>query len=177
MSQLDGTGLKRLHREWRRRTDGRLALVLEDVQSPFNVGAIVRTAAAYRVDHVWLAGSAPDLDSARVGKTALGCDRYLTWSRTDDGVGAVAAAAADGYLVVALELTANARPLHELLAPPAEARDVALVVGAEDRGVRPPTVAACEAQAFLPQLGRVGSLNVAAATAIACYEVRRRRWS
>ena len=51
MSQLDGTGMKRLHREWRRRTEGRLALILDGVGNPFNVGSIVRTAAAERVDH------------------------------------------------------------------------------------------------------------------------------
>ncbi|MEY2570304.1 MAG: tRNA (guanosine-2-O-)-methyltransferase, partial [Acidimicrobiaceae bacterium] len=45
MKQLDGTGLKRLHREWRRRSSGRVALVIDSVQSPFNLGAIVRTAA------------------------------------------------------------------------------------------------------------------------------------
>ena len=51
MKPLDGTGLKRLHREWRHRTAGRLALVLDNVQSPFNVGAIVRTAGAN--DYRW----------------------------------------------------------------------------------------------------------------------------
>ena len=49
MSQLDGTGMKRLHREWRRRTDGRLALILDGVQNPFNIGSVVRTAAAHAV--------------------------------------------------------------------------------------------------------------------------------
>jgi tRNA (guanosine-2'-O-)-methyltransferase len=38
-------------------------------------------------------------------------------------------------------------------------------------------LAACDAVAFLPQLGRVGSLNVATATAIAIYELRRQEWS
>lgn len=195
MRQLDGTGLKRLHREWRRRTPGRLALVLEDVQSPFNVGAIVRTAAAYRVDHVWSAGSTPPLDEPKVGKTALGCERYLTWKTVGTGPAAVEAARADGYLVVGLELAHGAVPLHELLAPPtasgtaqatattdradtaAVARDVCLVVGAEDHGVRPATLDAADVAAYLPLLGRVGSLNVASATAIACYEVRRAHWT
>lgn len=172
MTQLDGTGMKRLHREWRRRTDGRLALILDGVQNPFNVGSVVRTAAAERVDHLWIAGgTAPNHD--KVNKTALGTQRYLTWTEVDDGAGAAAAARAAGYRVVAIELTTDATPL-----PAADlAGDIALVIGHEDRGVVPATLAACDEIAFIPQLGKVGSLNVAAATAIAIYEVRRRRWS
>ena len=60
MKQLGSTDLKRLHREWRRRTEGRVALLLDSVQTPFNVGAIERTAAAMRVDDVWLSGSTAD---------------------------------------------------------------------------------------------------------------------
>ena len=56
MKQLRATDLKRLHREWSRRTNGRLALLLDAVQSPYNVGSIVRTAAAYRVEHLYLSG-------------------------------------------------------------------------------------------------------------------------
>ena len=90
MTQLDGTGMKRLHREWRRRTDGRLALVLDGVGNPFNVGAIVRTAAE-RVDHLYL-GSATAPDHDKANKTALGTARYLTWTEFDSGVPAVEAA-------------------------------------------------------------------------------------
>jgi tRNA (guanosine-2'-O-)-methyltransferase len=50
------------------------------------------------------------------------------------------------------------------------------VVGHEDRGVPAATLASCDEVAFIPQLGRIGSLNVATATAIALYEVRRRAW-
>jgi tRNA (guanosine-2'-O-)-methyltransferase len=172
MAQLDGTGMKRLHREWRRRTTGRLALILDGVQNPFNVGSVVRTAAAERVDHVWIAaGTAPNHD--KVNKTALGTQRYLTWTEVDDGPAAVAAAKAERYRVVAIELTTDATPL-----PDADlSGDIALVIGHEDRGVTPATLAVCDEVAFIPQLGKVGSLYVAAATAIAIYEARRRSWA
>jgi tRNA (guanosine-2'-O-)-methyltransferase len=170
--QLDGTGMKRLHRTWRRRTEGRLALVLDDVQGPFNVGAIVRTAAALRVEDVWLAGRTPDPRETKVQKTALGTDRYLTFHRTDDGPAAVQAAREAGYEVVALELTEEAVPLHELVLGDA----TCLLVGHEDRGCSPAVLEACDAVAFLPLLGRVGSLNVATAAAMGCYEIRRRAW-
>ena len=171
MTQLDGTSMKRLHREWRRRTDGRLALVLDGVGNPFNVGAIVRTAAAERVDHLYL-GSATAPGHDKVNKTALGTARYLTWTEFDSGVPAVEAAQADGYQVIAIELTSDALPLHEI---PME-NDVALVIGHEDRGCSPATLAACDGVAFIPQLGKVGSLNVAHAASIAIYEARRRSW-
>lgn len=172
MSQLDGTGMKRLHREWRHRTTGRVALILDGVQNPFNIGSIIRTAAAERVDHLWIAGgTAPSHE--KVNKTALGTARYLTWTEVATGPDAVVAASAAGYRTVAVELTARAVPIHDV----EMGTDVALVIGHEDRGVTPATIAACDAVAFIPQLGKVGSLNVASATSIAIYEARRRAWT
>jgi tRNA (guanosine-2'-O-)-methyltransferase len=55
--------------------------------------------------------------------------------------------------------------------------DICLVVGHEDRGIAAATLDVCDAVAFVPQLGRVGSLNVATAASIALYEVRRRAWT
>lgn len=173
MKQLDGTGMKRLHREWRRRTSGRLALVLDDVQGPFNVGSIIRTAAALRVDDVWLASRTPAPGDGKVAKTALGTDRYLTFHRSADGPEAVTAAQAAGYQVIAIELADEAVPLHSL----ALGEAVCLVVGHEDRGCTAATLAACDVVAYLPLLGKVGSLNVATAAAMACYEVRRQAWT
>jgi tRNA (guanosine-2'-O-)-methyltransferase len=172
--QLDGTGLKRLHRSWRERTgDGRVALLLDGLGTPANVGAIVRTAAAYRVERIWLAGPTPPLSAAGVQRTALGTDRYLTATTVATGVEAIDQAHRDGFVVVGIELCDGAVPLHELDLP----ADVCLAVGHEDHGLGKATVAACDHVAYLPMLGRVGSLNVAAATAIALYEVRRRAWS
>lgn len=173
-SQLDGTGLKRLHREWRRRTAGRVALLLDGVSSSYNVGSILRTAAAERVERIWFTANATPPTSPAVQKTALGTDRYLTWSVGGSGAECVAEARAAGWRVVGVELAAGAAALHELALADGP---VCLAIGHEDHGLAATTLAACDVVGFVPQLGRVGSLNVAVATAIAIYETRRQEWA
>ena len=170
---LTGTELKRLHRDWRRRTEGRLAIIVDGVQGPFNIGAILRTAAAERVDEVWFAGGATTPANERVGKTALGTDRYVSWTEVGTTAEAIAEARDAGYSIVGVGLAEGASALHALDL----AGDVALVVGHEDRGLGKETLAALDVIGFVPQLGKVGSLNVATATSIAIYEVRRQAWT
>jgi len=172
--QLDGTGLKRLHREWRRRTEGRVALLIDGVASTYNIGSILRTAAAERVEHLWFTESATSPKAPGVAKVALGTDRYLTWTTGGSGADCAAEIKAAGWHLVGVELTAEALPLHELAL--AE-RPTCLAIGHEDRGLAPATLEACDAVGFIPQLGRVGSLNVAVATAVAVYETRRQGWT
>ena len=171
--QLRPTDVKRLNREWRRRTEGRLALLLDSVSQPFNVGSIVRTAAAFGVESVWLCGNTPDLDLPAVGKTALGTDRFLSAYREPSPAAAAKAAAEDGFRVVAVELASGAVPLFEA---PLDG-DVCLAIGNEDHGCSPALLAAVSSAAYIPQVGRVGSLNVAVAAAIALAEARRREWT
>jgi tRNA (guanosine-2'-O-)-methyltransferase len=173
VKQLDSTGLKRLHREWRHRTAWRVALALDSVQTPANVGSIARTAAAYRVEHLWLAAATPPPTHPAARKTALGTDRYFTWSTVASGAEAVAEAHAAGYRAVGIELADDALPLFDLPLGPA----TCFVLGHEDHGLAGATLAACDDVAFVPQVGRVGSLNVAAAAAIALYEARRQEWN
>ncbi|MDS1269157.1 TrmH family RNA methyltransferase [Lipingzhangella sp. LS1_29] len=170
--QLRPTDVKRLNRQWRRHTNGRAALIVESVTQPFNLGSILRSAAALGVTEVWLAGNTADIDHPGVGKSALGSERKLTWYRSPTAPDAVTAARSAGYGVLALELTDDAHPLHEVPLGP----DTCLAVGAEDHGCSPGLLAAVDAAAYIPQLGRVGSLNVAVATAIALSEIRRREW-
>lgn len=169
MQQLGGTGLKRLHRTWRRENKYRLAVLLENIQSPFNVGSIVRTAAAMGAEQLYLTGSTPDPKSAGAQKAAMGTDRFLKIATFPTVAEAVARAHADGFRVVALELADEAVPLFGADL----ATDVCLVVGHEDRGVSAEALALSDVVAFAPQLGRVGSLNVSSALAIGAYEVRR----
>ena len=74
--------------------------------------------------------------------------------------------------MVAIELAAGGVPFY---AAPLGG-DVCLAIGNEDHGCSPALLAACHAAAYIPQLGRVGSLNVAVAAAIALADARRREW-
>ena len=173
MRQLREVEVKRLNREWRRATEARLGLVLDGVTSPFNVGSILRTAAALGVEQVWLAGASATPHHPALRKVSMGTERLLAWHTGMTAAEAVAAARDDGLRPVALELCEGAEPLHEA----ALDGDLCLVVGNEDKGLSPAALAACGAAAYLPQPGKVGSLNVAVATGIALAECRRREWT
>ncbi len=173
MKQLDGTGMKRLHRDTRRQTEARLALLVDGVQGPFNLGSMLRTAAAYRVEHLWIAATDTLPTNAKVGKTALGSERYVPWTACETTAEAVGLAREAGFQLVAIELAEYAVPLDSLdLAPP-----TCLIVGHEDRGISAATLGTVDHVAYLPQLGKIGSLNVATAGAIAMYEARRQHLS
>jgi tRNA (guanosine-2'-O-)-methyltransferase len=171
--QLGMTEVKRLNRGWRRRTEARLGLLLDSVGQPFNVGSIIRTAAAFDVDHVWLCGDTAEPGHPSARKTALGTDRLLTFERAPAVAAAALAARADGYRVIAIELAGDAVPLHDA----ALDGDICIAVGNEDHGCSAALLAAADLVAYIPQPGKVGSLNVAAAAAIAMAEVRRREWT
>lgn len=173
MKNLDPTGLKRLHREWRKKTTQRVALILDSVQTPYNVGTIIRTSAALGVEHLWLVGATESPSHNKTNKTAMGTQRYVTWTVVEEPAEAIAAARAEGYLVVGVELAEDALPLHEVDL----SGDVCLVVGHEDRGLSKVALAGCDALGYIPQTGKVGSLNVGVAASIAIAETRRQGWT
>jgi tRNA (guanosine-2'-O-)-methyltransferase len=170
--QLGATDVKRLNRSWRRAASARIGLLLESVSQPFNVGSIIRTAAALGVERVWLCGDTADPGHPAARKTALGTGRYLEFERMPSAA-AAAAARADGLRLIAVELAEGAVPLHAADL----GGDVCLALGNEDRGCSAALLDAADVVAYIPQPGRVGSLNVAAAAAIVIAEARRRQWA
>jgi len=169
---LGPTDLKRLHRSWNRRTDGRIRVLLDGVMTPFNVGSIVRLAAAYRVESLLLAGATVPVTHPGARKTALGTERFVDVRTYATAADAVSAARGDGFRIVGVELTEGAVPLWEVALPEA----VCLALGHEDHGLSAACLSACDTVAYLPLVGKVGSLNVATAAAIALYEARRQEW-
>jgi tRNA (guanosine-2'-O-)-methyltransferase len=171
--QLGLTEVKRLNRGWRRRTQAEISLLLDSVGQPFNVGSIIRSAAAFGVQQIWLCGDTAQPGHPSARKTSLGTDRLLSFGHAQTAALGAQAAQAAGFRVVAVELAGDAVPLHEADL----SGDVCLALGNEDRGCSAALLAAADLVAYIPQAGRVGSLNVAAAAAIALAEARRREWA
>jgi tRNA (guanosine-2'-O-)-methyltransferase len=114
-----------------------------------------------------------DPTSTNVGKTALGADRFVPWTMHDDLASAIAAARLAGYSIVGLELADQAVPIHDADLP----SPMCFIIGHEDRGLSKSALTECDSVVFLPQLGRIGSLNVATAASIAMYEARRQAFT
>ncbi len=169
---LSSTELKRLHRKWRKATQRRVSLIIAGVQGPYNVGSIIRTSAAERVETIWFISGSTTPENTKTGKTALGTERYIEWLEVADSDAAFMDARSKGYEIVGLELASGAEPIHNVDFN----GDVCLVIGHEDRGIPSDLLRECDLVTYIPQLGKVGSLNVAVATAIALYEVRRQEW-
>lgn len=172
MKKLDPTGLKRLHRSWNRKTENRIAILMDGVQTPWNVGAIVRQAAAFRAHDMFLTGAATPVSHPKARKTSMGTDKYLNVREFDSLAAAADAISDEGYTLLGIELVEDAAPIFDLELGP----DVCIALGNEEHGLSPACIARCDLIAYVPLVGKVGSLNVATAAGIAMYELRRREW-
>lgn len=149
----------------------RTVVVCEDVVDHTNIGAIFRSAAALGVDGVLLAPRCADPLYRRSVKVAMGAVFALPWTRLPDWYSALTDLSAHGFTTVALTLAQGAVPLEEAVAGLGK---VALVLGSEGHGLSPHWSRTVDRSAVIPMRAGIDSLNVAAATAVACYETARR---
>lgn len=150
--------------------DGRSVLILDGVTDPQNVGAAFRSAAAFGARAVVMQDRKSPALTGVLAKAAAGAIDILPHARVVNLGRAIETLRALGYLTVALDGEAE-RELAQALSDP---RPVALIVGAEGKGVRPAVLEACETAARIPIAPAMESLNVSVAAAIALYEARKR---
>jgi tRNA G18 (ribose-2'-O)-methylase SpoU len=149
----------------------RSVLVLEDIVDHTNVGAIFRSGAALGFDAVLLAPRCADPLYRRAIKVAMGAVFTLPWTRVPDWYDALPDLSAAGFTTVALTLAEDAVPIDRAVAG---LDRVALVLGSEGHGLSPRWEAAADRRAVIPMREGIDSLNVAAATAVACWVTARR---
>ena len=150
--------------------DGRPVVILDAVTDPQNVGAMFRSAAAFGVRAMILQDrKSPPLTGA-LAKAAVGAIDFIAHARVVNIARTIELLSDAGYCSVGLAGRA-ALPASEALRDP---RPIALVIGAEDRGLRPLVAERCERLACIPMAPAMESLNAATAAAIALYEIARR---
>ncbi len=147
-----------------------LLLVLEAVEKPGNLGAILRTADAAPVDAVLIGDARTDLYNPNVIRASIGC--VFTVPVVAAPVGEVLAFLREKQIrTYAAALTDAAQPYtaHDFRGP------TALVLGTEADGLTPATRAACDDTIIIPMRGRIDSLNVSVAAAVLTFEAVRQR--
>jgi 23S rRNA (guanosine2251-2'-O)-methyltransferase len=153
-------------------TAGERALIvaLDGVMDPQNFGAVLRSAVALGATAVlWPEHSSAPLSPATF-RASAGAVEHATLCRVPSLPDAIRTLAGRGVEAIALDAQGPVELSDIELTGP-----VAIVVGAEDRGVRRPVMAACRHVARLPMAGPIGSLNASVAAAIALYEVLRQQ--
>lgn len=133
------------------------AVILDNIRSGFNVGAIIRTAECFGVSKIGLGGITPKEDDASVRKTSLGAEQNIIFVKSNKTLDIVKDLKSQGYSIWALEITPNAENLFSIENLPDK---IALVVGNERCGVDPQIISAADKVVMLPMFGDKRSLNV-----------------
>lgn len=152
-------------------------VILENVVNPTNIGAIFRSAAALHMDAVLLTNGCSDPLYRRAARVSMGTvfqipwtyfDKKTTWP--DDGMKIVKNL---GFKTVAMALREDSYSIDdpELLAE----EKLAVILGTEGDGLASQTIADCDYTVMIPMSHGVDSLNVAAASAVAFWELGRKR--
>jgi 23S rRNA (guanosine2251-2'-O)-methyltransferase len=145
-----------------------VTLVLDSVQDPRNLGAILRTAGALGVDGVFLPGHrAAGLSPAAI-RTAAGGLEFLKIARAGNLSRLLEMLAEKGLQLIALDERAGRPPWEAPLAS-----GVVLVAGGEEKGVRPAVLARCPVRVWVPLRPESGSLNVSVAVGMVLGEMVR----
>jgi tRNA G18 (ribose-2'-O)-methylase SpoU len=149
----------------------RSVLVLEDIVDHTNVGAIFRSGAALGFDGVLLSPRCADPLYRRSIKVAMGAVFTMPWTRLPDWYDALPQLSESGFTTVALTLAEDSTPVEEAVAG---LDKVALVLGSEGHGLSSRWEQSADRRAIIPMREGIDSLNVAAASAVACYVTARR---
>lgn len=147
--------------------NARRVAVLEDVMNPTNVGAIFRSAAALGIDAVVLTSASSDPLYRRSIRVSMGTVFQVPWTYLSEG--GISELRRFGFKTAAMALKSDSLPIYDPRL--AKIDKLAIVLGTEGDGLAAGTIADCDYTVLIPMSHGVDSLNVAAASAVAFYQL------
>lgn len=150
-----------------------VVIVLDNVRSMNNIGAVFRTADALRIEHVCLCGISATPPHPDIHKTVLGAEEVVTWTYYQDTPECINVLRAQGYKVWCVEQAEGSVFLEEF-ADCTPCAPIALVVGNEVKGVDQAVIDVADGCIEIRQYGTKHSINVSVASGIVLWEVCKR---
>ena len=145
-------------------------VILDKVMNPTNVGAIIRSAAALGMDAVILTPGCSDPLYRRAARVSMGTVFQIEWTfLTDDSLDEIKAL---GFKTVAMALKDNSLSVNDSRLT--DEKKLAVIMGTEGDGLADDTIAGCDYTVKIPMYHGVDSLNVAAASAVAFYQLGKK---
>lgn len=153
--------------KYRKVSKSPIILVLDNIRSMHNVGAMFRTSDAFRVKKIYLCGITATPPHRDIRKTALGAEESVPWEYMHTTQEAVAKHSED--YICALEQAKDSVPLREVSLP--LDKTIVLIVGNEVDGVQEELLDFCDSIIEIPQFGTKHSFNVSVSAGITLWEI------
>lgn len=148
-------------------------LILPNIRSAHNVGAMFRTADACDVSKLFLVGYTAEPPKPQIDKVSLGAEQWMPWEKREDLLELLHELKQKDVRIVGLEKTDTSTSIDQLKlnsdAP------LALIVGNEVDGIGPDILEQCADIVHIPMYGKKESLNVSVAAGIALYALRQKQ--
>ena len=169
MRKLKITELNRLSAEEFKHSEKiPLAVVLDNVRSLHNVGAVFRISDAFLIEKIYLCGITSVPPNAEIHKTALGAEFSVEWEYFADTITAVEQLKNAGYYAMAIEQAEGSTMLPDFRID--KSKKYAVIFGNEVKGVQQEVVNLCNECIEIPQFGTKHSLNVSVSAGIVIWE-------
>lgn len=152
-------------------------LILDDIRSTQNVGAIFRTADAVGIDKIYLTGYTPaPIDRfgkkrGDIAKSALGAEETMNWEQKRSNSLLLKKLKKEGFCIIAIEQDKNSVDYKKVPKMIKENNKIAFIVGTEVTGIPKNILKLCDIVAEVPMKGKKESLNVSVATGIALFRI------
>ena len=169
MKKLKNKDLQRISiEEFKNSKKTPITLVLDNVRSALNVGAIFRTADAFLIEKIILCGITATPPNKEIRKAALGSSDAVNWEYQENTTNAILKLKANNYHIIAVEQVQNSTKLNNLSFTN---KHIALILGNEINGVSQDAIDLCNDVVEIPQFGTKHSLNISVASGIVVWEL------